>query len=118
MPYVRQRSILQRAPRFTLPRGLGDAQCPSLEQLQGIVDSNDPCQNPIASLPFPPVLPPNLSAQATLTSDLAPYLPGTPGYAALNTPLAQFTQFLTQYKTPLMIGGGLLGALLIVKALR
>jgi len=27
-------------------RGLGDAQCPSLEQLQGIVDINDPCQSP------------------------------------------------------------------------
>lgn len=119
MPYVRQRSILQRAPRFTLPRGLGDAQCPSVEQLQGITDPNDPCQNPIASLPVSTIsLPPNLTASGILTADIKPYLPGTPGYAALNTPLAQFTEFLAQYKTPLMIGGGLLGALLLVKALR
>lgn len=121
MPYVRQRSILQRAPRFSMrQRGLGDtAQCPSLEQLQGIADSNDPCQNPIASLPVSTLtLPPNLTASGILTSDIAPYLPGTPGYAALNTPMAQFTQFLNAYKTPLMIGGGLLGALLLVKAMR
>jgi hypothetical protein len=32
--------------------GLGDAaSCPSIEQLQGVVDPTDPCQNPIASLP-------------------------------------------------------------------
>lgn len=33
--------------------GLGQtATCPSVEQLQGITDSNDPCQNPLASLPI------------------------------------------------------------------
>lgn len=34
-------------------RGLGDvANCPSLEQLLGITDAADPCQNPAASLPL------------------------------------------------------------------
>lgn len=32
--------------------GLGAAPCPSLEQLQGVDDPNDPCQSPLASLPF------------------------------------------------------------------
>ena len=32
--------------------GLGDAAtCPSVEQLEGVVDPTDPCQNPVASLP-------------------------------------------------------------------
>ena len=32
-------------------RGMGQANCPSTEQLQGVVDMNDPCQNPVAGLP-------------------------------------------------------------------
>lgn len=29
--------------------GLGQAGCPSMQQLQGIVDPTDPCQSPVAS---------------------------------------------------------------------
>lgn len=103
MPYVRQRSILQRAPRLRLARrrGMGDAQCPSLEQLQGITDSNDPCQNPIAGLPISTV---PLLSNVTLPS-------------VLPTP-DPVTNFLTTYKTPLMIGGGLFAGILLLKALR
>jgi hypothetical protein len=55
MPYVRHRTLIQMAPRNMLgrhQRGMGEANCPSLEQLQGISDSSDPCQNPIAALPI------------------------------------------------------------------
>ena len=31
-------------------RGLGVANCPSPEQLAGVEDQTDPCQNPLASL--------------------------------------------------------------------
>jgi hypothetical protein len=54
MPYEPKRTIIQMAPRNMLPgirlhqakiaRGMGQANCPSLEQLFGISDPNDPCQ--------------------------------------------------------------------------
>jgi hypothetical protein len=120
MPYVRQRTWLQMAPRMRIVgrRGMGQAAtCPSVEQLMGITDSNDPCQNPIASLPISTAtVPVPLSPSAILARDLAPYLPGTPGYTAL--PTYTTSQFLQQYKTPLLIGGIGFGALLLIKALR
>ena len=33
--------------------GFGQANCPSMEQLMGITDVNDPCQLPAAGLPLP-----------------------------------------------------------------
>jgi len=35
---------------YLVQRGMGLAECPSLEQLQQIYDPNDPCQNPVAGL--------------------------------------------------------------------
>lgn len=112
MPYVRQRSILQRAPRLKLARrrGMGQAECPSLEQLQGIADENDPCQNPIAALPVATV--PPLSLTTSLTAAARTLGAVTP------QSLDPLSGFLNTYKTPLMIGGGLLAGLLLLKALR
>lgn len=119
MPYVRQRTWIQMAPRIHLvKRGMGQAaNCPSLEQLQGIADSNDPCQNPIASLPL-----------ATVPTLISPgSLPNPQQQAAANlllsglpptAPAQTLTQFLTQYQTPILIGGGLLFGIVLLKGLR
>jgi hypothetical protein len=116
MPYVRKRSILQRAPRFQLVgRGMGDASCPSAEQLMGVSDPSDPCQNPVAGLPVSTV--PTLAMPSTLLPSTA-----TPAQqAALNLYFAGLStspttlpasnsvaNFVAQYQTPLLIGGGLL----------
>lgn len=54
MPYVREKTWIQMAPRipnlslrespYGPRRGMGQAVCPSLEQLSGITDPSDPCQ--------------------------------------------------------------------------
>lgn len=50
MPFIRARPNFTpiRTPRQLgfrgFDRGMGDAPCPSLSQLQGIVDPSDPCQ--------------------------------------------------------------------------
>ena len=99
MPYEHKRTIIQMAPRNILPgirlhqahiaRGMGQANCPSLEQLFGITDPNDPCQAgaslstteqiqalPVASpgglstaqIVVPPVATPSLSTWASQNS--------------------------------------------------
>lgn len=55
MPYVEKKTWIQMAPPIRglslkesqsgfQTRGMGQASCPSLEQLLGISDSSDPCQ--------------------------------------------------------------------------
>lgn len=122
MPYVRARTFIQRAPRLVLGRrGMGDAQCPSLEQLQGIVDSNDPCQNPIAALPLSTV--PTLIAPGSLTTPaqqaaanllLAGLQPMTTVPAA-SSPLASFVQ---NHSGALIAAGVGLLAIAVLKAVR
>jgi hypothetical protein len=74
--------------------GLGQtANCPSMEQLQGISDPTDPCQNPIAALPSTPSGP-------ALT---------LPSAATLNAQLSQSTT--TSY---LLIGGAVLFVFLLM----
>jgi len=53
---------------FVIPRGHGFGQtapCPSLEQLQGVVDLTDPCQNPLAGLSVSSGVPAALQAAVT-----------------------------------------------------
>lgn len=68
MPYERQHSILKPPDRSLIQaviphmrrRGMGQA-CPSTEQLQGIYDMNDPCQNPSSG----PMLAPGTTSAVT-----------------------------------------------------
>jgi hypothetical protein len=93
MPYERQRSIL-KAPdrslvRAVIRRGMGQAPCPSMQQLQGIADINDPCQNPSAG----PMLPPGTTAAVTQPqwSSIVSNLftpPGVPSSAGGTTPVS------------------------------
>lgn len=56
--------VRTRPPRFGVrDRGLGDAQCPSVEQLEGIVDLSDPCQQSISAA-GDTVVPPLTATQA------------------------------------------------------
>lgn len=114
MPYVRQRSILQRAPRFHLRRGLGQAN-PCDPNFTGplTLDQQLACL-PVATVP-------------TLTTPGSLLTPAQQAAAALmlaglpptsTAPVSSFSQFLTQYQTPLLIGGGLFAGLLLLKALR
>lgn len=104
MPYVRQRSILQRAPRFHL-RGMGDVS-PCDPNFSGPLTPDQQ----LACLPVWTVPTPSVTLPATAEGKII---------GAVNpqsvTPL---TDFLTTYKTPLMIGGGLFAGILLLKALR
>ena len=120
MPYVRK---FRR-------RGVGDAaSCPSMEQLMGIQDSNDPCQNLVASLPSglsPSTLAlvntiPGTSTSAP-TSMVGPIQPGqsAASYAnAMYVPPAStassITSFLQEYQMPLLIAGIALFGLAILR---
>lgn len=119
MPYVRQRTRIQMAPRSFMRRGLGSiANCPSLQQLQGIVDPTDPCQAG--------------NAYAAITSSLGPgqcvdplsgitvpcaSIPGSPATPAGTG--QTFTQWFQQNQNLVVWGGaGLFGLLLLKKMLR
>jgi hypothetical protein len=111
MPYVQKRTWIQMAPRirglslpesqrgFPTPKGMGQANCPSLEQLMGITDPSDPCQSGGAAT----------SAQAVMTgptptaSEISPYATVT-GSLSSNS---LSTWFQANQTTVLMIGGGL-----------
>jgi hypothetical protein len=87
---TRPRPIITPPRRFGVrDRGMGAANCPSLEQLQGIVDLSDPCQQEI-SASGDTVVPPLTAAQAAASSEsiaqmtLAPTFLGVPmPYAVL-----------------------------------
>lgn len=88
--------------------GLGQAGCPSMEQLEGIADSNDPCQNPVASLPV------GQSSTTLSTIGISPsgaLVPTTalPSSAALSTQLSQ-----TNTTNYILIGGALLFVVFLI----
>ena len=86
-------------PGLTWPGafGLGDATCPSLEQLQGITDITDPCQNPSLAPSSPSMLtcpsglmvPVDLSGNYTCPpAPAAPTSPTTPANPLSSLPLS------------------------------
>lgn len=87
MPLMPQRTILRLPDRSLLwavnKRGMGQAPCPSMQQLQGIADINDPCQNPSSG----PMIPPGQTAAvsqpqwSSIVSNLfsAPGVPSSAG---------------------------------------
>ena len=83
--------------------GLGQAECPSTEQLQGVIDMNDPCQSGVSTLPLGTTSGPTASV---LNQPLLPS-PGTPAYSQLmaSLPVNPPTQISG---TTLLIGGGIL----------
>lgn len=124
MPYVRK---FRR-------RGVGDTSfiCPSAEQLAQIYDPNDPCQNPVASLPSG-LSPSTLALVNTIpgsgtsapTSMVGPIQPGQSATAYANavyvppSPTASsITSFLQEYQTPLLMAGVALFGLAILKGSR
>ena len=113
MPYVHQRTWVQLAPKirnlslkespygFGKRKGMGLAPCPSDQQLMGITDPNDPCQNPVAALPVGGMSPTDLSILSS----------------GLSTPPAS-TNSLTAWlqanqSTVLLVGAGLFGLALL-----
>jgi len=66
--------------------GLGDATCPSAEQLAGITDPSDPCQSTFQQIPlFSPVntstLPPAVAASGCPSGSTCTYIAGVPDNA-------------------------------------
>jgi hypothetical protein len=108
----------RRAP-YSGGRGMGDAPCPSIEQLQGIVDINDPCQSaalPI-SVPGPcfsgsAVVPCPVAGQTTnlLPSALGPYS------GAGADPLSQLSSFVAQ-NPAIAWGVGIFAGLLLLSSM-
>lgn len=117
MPYERNRTIIQMAPRsltraIVHPRGMGAAQCPSDEQLQGIVDPFDPCQAAnIIGQPVPSQTPNvtyNPSTGAPILSfGTSPTVPGS-----------SMSNFFSQNSGLILAGGALLFGIAIIKAMR
>lgn len=99
-------------------RGMGDAPCPSLQQLQGISDPSDPCQG-YQDLPLSQpglcydksasVVPCPAAGQVTtlLPSALGPYT--APGVSSFTSMFAQLQSLISQNPlTAIAIGGGVL----------
>lgn len=113
MPYLRERTWIQMAPR--IPglslresqsgfRGMGQANCPSTEQLQGVVDMNDPCQNPSAGLAVGGLSPSDVS------------ILGIPASVTASAGAAGLTNWLQANAGVLAIAGaGLLGLAFLTK---
>jgi len=83
---------------------LGDinqAVCPSMEQLQGIVDPSDPCQNEILSLPLSSA-PANTTIPSQATASSLAIASGVP------------TPPTTSSNTLLYIGLAAVGAMLLI----
>ena len=80
---------------------MGAANCPSDEQLMGISDPNDPCQNPVAALPVGGMSPSDLNI---LSAGL------TPTTASTNS-LTAWLQ--ANQQTVLLVGAGLFGVALL-----
>ncbi len=121
MPYVRQKTWLPLAPRIRglslreSPYGMGQAPCPSIEQLMGISDPSDPCQTGGSGATISQQIQNLPTTQASLpNSDLlsvnAAGQPTSPAYPATAT-LSQFLQ--NNGSTILLAGAGLFGIALI-----
>ena len=93
---------VQRSAGFA---GLGQT-CPSAEQLAGISDPNDPCQNPLAALPVTS----STAAPVVAAVTNAQLQPGTvaPGYTSIFG--------LQISNTALVIGAILLGGAFVLGA--
>jgi hypothetical protein len=123
MPYVRQRTRIALAPRIRglslreSPwgfRGMGQAPCPSDQQLQGITDCSDPCQAGYGAcagaVPNIPALP--------VSTNINPL-----DYGSSNIPLIQGTpstlsSWLQQNQTTILIGGGLLFVIALMRGMK
>jgi hypothetical protein len=124
VPYVRQRTWIQMAPRIQfLRRGMG-ASCPSVSQLLGVADPNDPCQtaNTPSGAPCPSakqlqgIVDPTDPCQSSV--GLPAPQPTLPANFSILGPAGSFLQTLQQYQTPILIGGGLLFGLVLLKGMR
>ncbi len=116
MPYVRKRVTVRRR------RGVGDAAvCPSMEQLLGIQDSTDPCQNPVASLPSSSLSPSTLALINTIPSgpSTSGGAPGTcVGPGCTPSTAESLTSLFQQYQTPILIGIAALFGLALIRGSR
>lgn len=110
----------RRAPMMG-GRGMGDATCPSLQQLQGITDVNDPCQGyqnlPVSNPglcygPSGSTVPCPAAGQVTnlLPSALGPYT-APAASSSLSSVLSQIQAFVVQ--NPLVVGGLAIGLVLV-----
>lgn len=123
MPYLREKTWIQMAPRIRglslresqRGRGMGQAVCPSLEQLTGITDPSDPCQTggsgatltqQIANLP-------GYQASLPVNDLLATNAAGQPFSPAYPTTVLQW--FQNNGSLVLLAGAGLLGLVFLSK---
>jgi hypothetical protein len=134
MPYVHQRTWVQLAPKirglslkesqagFPIPKGMGQAGCPSIEQLMGITDPSDPCQSggTVASgSPCPSldqlmgVVNPNDPCQSGSAVTTAAKQASTTPYAPPVSATSLTSWIQANQTTVLMIGAGLFGLALV-----
>lgn len=98
MPYVRYM------------RGFGQgAPCPSTQQLMGITDMTDPCQNPVAGLPIGSGVSPALQAAVTPLA-----VAGAPNPFSNTSPSGMVSSSLPAWFVPLALG---LGVVLVIGAM-
>lgn len=85
-------------------RGMGQAICPSAEQLSGTIDMGDPCQNPVAGLAVGGLSPTDIS------------ILGIPASTTATAGAAGLTNWLQANAGVLAIAGaGLLGLVFLSK---
>ena len=128
MPYVRQKTWLPLAPRirglslrespYGFGRGMGQANCPSTEQLMGITDCSDPCQAPYggcaASQPGIPALPVSAVGAGANPLDIGNTgIPLLPTLSSSNS----LSAWLQANQNIVLIGGGLLFGIALLKGL-
>lgn len=134
MPYVRQKTWLPMAPRiaglslkespwgFGAKRGMADvANCPSMEQMLGITDPNDPCQ----AANVLPLSSATVSGQPTSPSTLLPSVqtleqgltPSQIAAAGGGAPTTSLATWFSQNQTVVLAVGGILFVLALAKGL-
>lgn len=111
MPYIRQRTWLQTAPR----RGMGQGPCDPGFTGPLTPEEQAACA---AAVTTPTVSPCDPSFQGPLTPDQLAACAAAGQPKIYRSGVDPVSQFVAQYKTPLLIGGVGFGVLLLLKALR